>query len=78
MEGEEPAINTCAYNREDMVEGGKTKQAENSFLRHFRKLWNRSPTEIKEAPTEGAVKRLIKSSANCYLSEGKLEECKKT
>ena len=54
--GEEPARNTCAYNREDMVEGGKTKQAENSFVRDAGKLWNRAPTEIKEAPTEGAVK----------------------
>ena len=61
-----------------MVEGGKTKQAENSFIRHVGKFWNRAPTEINEAPTEGAAKQLIKSSANCYLSEGKLEEGKKT
>ena len=37
IEAEEPARNTHAYNREEIVEGGKTKQAENSFVRDARK-----------------------------------------
>ena len=56
MEGEEPARNTHAYNRKEMVEGGKTKQAENSFLRDAGKLWNRAPTEIKRGTHERVAK----------------------
>ena len=33
IEGEEPARNTRAHDREEMVKGGRTKQAENSFMR---------------------------------------------
>ena len=43
-EGEEPARNTRACRREEeMIEGGKMKQAEYSFMRDTRKMWNRAP-----------------------------------
>ena len=61
-EGEEPARNTRASRRgEEMPEGGKTKQAEESFVRDTGKLWNRTPIEIKEATTKGKAKQLIRT-----------------
>ena len=62
MEGEEPARNTRASRRgEEMPEGGKTKQAEESFVRDTGRLWNRTPIEIKEAATKGMAKQLIRT-----------------
>ena len=43
-----------------MHEGGKTNQAEKSFLRETRKVWSQAPKEIKQATTVAATKRMIK------------------
>ena len=61
MEGEEPARNTRATNRREMREGGRTTQMENSFARDTGRMWNKVPTEIKEAPSKGIAKRLIRT-----------------
>ena len=60
-EGEEPAKNTRATNRREMKEGGRTTQAENCFVRDTGRLWNKVPMEIKEAPSKGTAKKLIRT-----------------
>lgn len=67
MKGEEPARNTRASNREEFREGGRTNLAEKSFVRDTRKMWNWAPTEIKEAPTNGMAKQLIRSYSKILL-----------
>ena len=42
-----------------MREGGKTKQAEQSFARDAGRLWNQALIEIKEASTIGIAKHKI-------------------
>ena len=49
-----------------MREGGKTKQAERSFVRDTGRLWNQAPTEIKEAGTIGIVKQKYQPTARHY------------
>ena len=57
-EGEEPARNTrTSRKEEEMIEGGRTKQAENSFVRDTGKMWNRVQKEIKDAPTKVIAKQ---------------------
>ena len=58
--GEEPARNTRATNRREMREGGRTIQAENSFVRDTGRMWNKAPSEIREASLKGNAKRLIR------------------
>ena len=60
-EGDEPARNTRATNRREMREGGRTTQAENKFARDAGRMWNKVPTEIKEAQSKGMAKRLIRT-----------------
>ena len=50
-----------------MEEGGKTKQAEKSFMRDAGKIWNQAPKEMKEAKNIGAAKKLIKHSCKKLL-----------
>ena len=52
-----------AYNREDMVEGGKTKQGENTFIRDAGKLWNRAPATITTSESLWKTKKEIKKFA---------------
>ena len=46
--------------RKEMREGGKTKQAEKSFVRDSGKIWNQAPMVIKEAKSIAVAKKLIK------------------
>ena len=61
IEGEEPARNTRETNRREMREGGRTIQAENSFVRDTGRIWNRAPMEIRVAPSKGIAKKLIRN-----------------
>ena len=72
IEGEEPPRNTRATNRREMREGVRTKQAEISFVRDTGKMWNGASTAIKEAPTKGRTKRLLRNY--CHLREGHQRE----
>ena len=44
-----------------MKEGGKTLAAQTSFVRDAGRIWNRAPSQIKEAATLAEAKREIKS-----------------
>ena len=44
-----------------MNDEGKMRLAENSFVRDTGKMWNRALKQIKEAPTKGIAKGLIRT-----------------
>ena len=52
-----------------MMEGGKTRLAEDSFIRYDRKLWNQALTKIKEAQAIGAAKTESELIAKHYQSK---------
>ena len=53
--------------RRTMREGGKTRQAEESFVRDAGKVWNQAPTDIQDAPKMGIAKQQIRQYCKTLL-----------
>ena len=53
---------------------GKTKQADQSFVRDIFRLWNQAPFEIKEASIIRTAKHESESTAEPYQSETESNE----